>query len=164
MATTLADLIKADDLHPLTRWLISAIDSMKPSAKMLKADAIVMDKAVPELRKAPGGVVKIGDVMIGNSAGMGYFNGQVGKWREIKCLVKSYVQSGNIGSTVVSVATPKNAKSKKTEDEPIEIADPRSFNESMNLKNHGTEETRKIWINYALQRELNEKQFSENNG
>ena len=160
--TTLAELIEAEDLHRLTRWLMDTMKRMKPSKKMLESEAIVMDKALPKFRNAPGGVVKIGGVLIGNSAGNGYFNGQVGPWREIKHLIKSYLQNGKVEDVVVSaVATPAKNRKAKAVEEP-EIADPHSFNDAMNLRHNGPEETRKTWINYALQRELNEKAFSKN--
>ena len=160
--TTLAELIETEDLHSLTRWLMDAIKRMKPSKKMLESEAVVMDKALPKFRNASGGVVKIGGVLIGNSAGNGYFNGQVGPWREIKHLIKSYLQNGKAEGVVVSaVATPAKSHKAKAVDE-LEIADPRTYNEAMNLRHNGSEETRKTWINYALQRELNEKAFSKN--
>lgn len=142
MSTTLADLIATNDVHPLTRWLLNAIQRMKPSKEMLAAEASVKDCAVPAFRKVPGGLIEVNGALIGNSAGWGYLNGQTGKWKEMKVLIKEYLTTGKLQTlaTEPAKATPSEERF-LSED---------SDNEALNIKFHGPVDVRKTWTNFKL--------------
>ena len=148
MATTLADLIAADGLHPLTRWLLNAIQRMKPSKEMLAKPAAVQDKALPDFRRAAGGVITVDDVLVANSSGKGYFNGQTGKWKEIAPLIKAWL-SGKKAVKAMAWSAGKKTRVQAIADVPVS-------NEAMNLKWNGPVETRKTWINYELEERIGE--------
>lgn len=161
---TLADLMAADDLHPLTRWLLNAMARMKPSKEMLAAEAVIKDKALPAFRRADGGVIQVGSLLIANSAGKGYFNGQTGAWRDVKDAIKAYLQTGIATvSKEAPVATAKrpSRKAKQTKEAEPTTVDPDALNRALNLKNQGPVDTRKCWINYAALAEVNAR-FEEN--
>lgn len=90
MATTsLLDLIaRADSFDPSTAWLLKHLNRNLPAtASILKAKAEVIAEPIPEFRKVPGGLVKIGEHIVGNAHGRGYLDGRVGRWPELKAEV-----------------------------------------------------------------------------
>ncbi len=90
MATTsLLDLIaRADSFDPSTAWLLKHLGRNLPAtASILKAKAEVLSDPIPEFRRAPGGLVKVGDHVVGNAHGNGYLDGRVERWPTLKATV-----------------------------------------------------------------------------
>lgn len=84
--TTLFTLISnAASYDQHTAWLLNHLNRNLPEdAEVREAAAEVLADPIPEFRKQPGGLVKIGEHVVGNARGAGYFDGKVGRWPEMK--------------------------------------------------------------------------------
>ena len=155
---TLTDLIASTStLSRDTAWLISQIAKMNPSADTLKLEAAVVSDPIPIFRKKADGLIKIGDAVIGAGSGKGYLDGEVGPWTEMKPLI-----AAKLGG-VAKVRGRRDAAKRESAPAPAAevstepTADSVSYNEEMNEKTNGSLETRKTWINYALEAQIAEK-------
>ena len=117
MATTsLLDLIsRADTFDPSTAWLLKHLNRNLPAtASILKANAEVIAEPIPEFRKVPGGLVKIGEHIVGNAHGNGYLDGHVGRWPELKATVFETLLSKDVVLPPVGKPLAKKAPAKAT--------------------------------------------------
>lgn len=125
---TLSDLIsRADTFDPSTAWLLKHLARQLPSdAKVLKTKAEVLTDPVPDFRKVPGGLIKVGVLTIGNAHGNGYLNHLTGKWSEIKGQVMEALLSGEEPDIRVKDTIAKKAPAKATTPKSIKTKTPKA--------------------------------------